>query len=355
MMLRKCHQIKQKESANTSFDECRWENLEVARGSLLCMIKPNFILILLDHTLQWAKCELASCWCWWYASWEGFSTTRVNPERDLWSVLHTYTFLRVTSGFLWMYWWFELSGAVGSWIWLRIDIPTSSIYMYHGNKNLIKEWKAVILVMIWFYPDLKYLLVKLQSPTWREQGNSLQTRRYAAQIQINEHVHIVVFRVGNLIIRSKEMTKKMLEELALVFFLVMKIFPACFEKCVAFSFKKLWASPIFCFKQSSISLALGCTWGCPHIASHLERVVEAVSSNNPFALSSLFSWDLVETSLCSAKHINGHNNSTGNYKPSFANMNQHRHRQMQKSKKVSQARKLSLSHRKLLVNSGILL
>jgi hypothetical protein len=36
-------------------------------------------------------------------------------------------------------------------------------------------------------------------------------------------------------------------------------------------------------------------------------------------------------------------------------MNQHRHRQMQKSKKVSQARKLSLSHRKLLVNSGILL
>jgi len=87
MMLRKCHQIRQKEWANTSFNECRWENLEVARGSLLlCMIKPNFILILLDHTLQWAKCELAGCWCWWYASWEGFSTTGVNPERDLWSV-----------------------------------------------------------------------------------------------------------------------------------------------------------------------------------------------------------------------------------------------------------------------------
>jgi ribosomal protein L30E len=99
---------------------------------------------------------------------------------------------------------------------------------------------------------------------------------------------MVVFRVGNLIIRSKEKTKNILEERARVFML-MKIFPACFEKCVAFSFNKLWASPIFYFKQSSISLALGCTWGCPHIASHLERVVEAVSSNNPFALSSLFS------------------------------------------------------------------
>jgi hypothetical protein len=75
--------------------------------------------------------------------------------------------------------------------------------------------------------------------------------------------------------------------------------------------------------------------------------VEAVSS-------SLFSWDLVETSLCIAKHGNGHN-STGNYKPSFANMNQHQHQQMQKSKKVSQARKLSLAHHKLLVNSGTLL
>ncbi len=276
-----------------------------------------------------------------------------NSERDLWSVLHTYTFLRVTSGFLWMYWWFELSGAVGSWIWSRIDIPTSSIYMHHGNKNLIKEWKAVILVMILFYPGLKCLLVKLQTPTRREQGNSLQTRRYAAQIQINKHVHIVVFRVGNLIIRFKEKTKKTLEELTLVFFMLMKIFPACFEKCVAFSFKKLWASTIFCFKQSSISLALGCTWGCSHIASRLERVVEAVSSNNPFALSSLFSWDLVETSLCIAKHGNGHNHSTGNFKPSFANMNQHQ--QMQKSKKVSQARKLSLAHHKLLVNSGTFL
>jgi hypothetical protein len=68
----------------------------------------------------------------------------------------------------------------------------------------------------------------------------------------------------------------MLEELALVFFMLMKIFPACFEKYVAFSFKKLWASLTFCFKQSSISLALGCTWGCPHIASRLERVVEAL-------------------------------------------------------------------------------
>lgn len=134
------------------------------------MIKPDFILILLDHTLQWAKCELAGCRCWWYASWEGFSTTGVNPERDLWSVLHTYTFLRVTSGFLWMYWWFELSGAVGSWIWSRIDIPTSSIYMHHGNKNLIKEWKAVILVVTWFYPDLKCLLVKTSDSNLKRTG-----------------------------------------------------------------------------------------------------------------------------------------------------------------------------------------
>lgn len=174
-MLRKCHQIRQKEWANTSFNECRWENLEVARGSLLlCMIKPNFILILLDHTLQWAECELAGCWCWWYASWEGFSTTGDHTEES-WKVLvissaYSHFPETVTSGFLWMYWWFELYGAVGSWIWSRIDIPTSSIYMHQGNKNLIKEWKTVILVMIWFYPDLTCLLVKLQTPTWREKS-----------------------------------------------------------------------------------------------------------------------------------------------------------------------------------------
>ncbi len=86
--------------------------------------------------------------------------------------------------------------------------------------------------MIWFYPDLKFLLVKLQTTTWREKGNSLQTRRYAAQIQINKHVHIVVFRVGNLIIRSKEKTKKDVRRAHSC------VFPACFEKCVAFLFQQ---------------------------------------------------------------------------------------------------------------------
>jgi hypothetical protein len=68
----------------------------------------------------------------------------------------------------------------------------------------------------------------------------------------------------------KKRQKKMFEELTLVFFL-----PAL-RSVLLFSFNKLWASPIFYFKQSSISLALGCTWGCPHIASRLERVVEAL-------------------------------------------------------------------------------